>query len=68
MERVPRKGKGEGKGKGKGNREGWIAPSEILNMPMNTHGYSLAYRLFYTMGILWPRTVYTPGINQVVLV
>ena len=42
MERVPRKGKGEGRGKGEGDRVGWIAPSEILNTPMNTDGYSLA--------------------------
>jgi len=42
MERIPRKGKGERRGKGKGNREGGIAPSEILNTPMNTDGYSLA--------------------------
>ena len=42
MERVSRKGKGEGRGKGEGNREGEIAPSEILNTPMNTDGYSLA--------------------------
>jgi len=42
MERVPRKGKGEGRGKREGNREGGIAPSEILNTPMNTDGYSLA--------------------------
>jgi len=42
MERIPRKGKGESRGKGEGNREGGIAPSEILNMPMNTDGYSLA--------------------------
>jgi len=42
MARVPRKGKGEGMGKGEGNRDGGIAPSEILNTPMNTDGYSLA--------------------------
>ena len=57
MARVPRKGKGEGRGKGEKNRDGGIA-CEILNTPMNTDGYSRP-RLFYTMSILWPRTVYT---------